>query len=126
MTNQTTEIKATFDATTPEGMMRVFNARNGASVSMKNLQDGHEIDAVAVLQYPETTTEYNQEGQTVTVTTIFAEDGTSYSSISDPVAKAASGLIDMFEALQVEKLKVKVVKGKSSRGQDFLNLQISL
>jgi len=116
-------IKASFDIQSVEGKMKVFNAQNGASVSLKTLDDGTIIDAVGVLQYPEKVSTYGNE-QDAIVTTIFAEDGTAYAGVSDTVAKAGEKLIEFLEATGMEKFKVKVVKQTSSKGNEFLNLQL--
>jgi hypothetical protein len=120
---QMANVKASFDVTTVEGQMKVFNAQNGASVSLKTLENGMVINAVGVLQYEEMVTSYgaNQES---TVTTIFSEDGTAYAGVSDTVAKAGEKLIDFIASTGLTQFKVKIIKAKSQRGQEFLNLQL--
>src|SRR6185312_7849549 len=88
----TNTMKASFDLTTVDGQMKAFNAQNGASVSLKNLDNGTVIPAVGVMQYEELIDSYGNE-QNATVTVIFAEDGTSYAGVSDTVAKAGDRLI---------------------------------
>jgi hypothetical protein len=121
--NKMAILKASFDLTTVAGQMKAFNAQNGASVSLKNLEGGTVIDAVAVMQHEEVTDSYGKE-QEVIVTTIFAADGSSYAGVSDTVAKAGSSLIDFIGATGLESFKVQVVKAKSSKGNEFLNLQL--
>lgn len=121
----TQTVKATFDVSSLEGKMKVYNAQNGASTSMKTLDSGFTIDAVGVLQYQEKTDEYGKE-QDVTVTTIFAEDGSAYSSISETVAGAGEKLIDLVNDLKLDAFKVKVIKQKSQKGNEFLNLNLSM
>lgn len=116
-------VKASFDITTVEGQMKVFNAQNGASVSLKNLENGTVINAVGVLQYQEKIDSYGSD-QEATVTVIFTGDGESYAGVSDTVGKAGDKLIDFLLATKIEAFKVKIVKAKSSRGQEFLNLQL--
>lgn len=116
-------VKASFDVSTVEGQMRVFNAQNGASTSLKTLNDGTVIEVAGVLQYQETVDTYGKE-QEATVTTLFSEDGTAYAGVSDTVAKAGEKLIDFLTATGLEVIKVKIVKAKSSKGNEFLNLQI--
>lgn len=116
-------VKASFDTTTVAGQMKVFNAQNGASVSLKNLENGTVINAVGVLQYEEKIDSYGND-QEATVTVIFSADGESYAGVSDTVAKAGSKLIDFIGATGLEEFKVKIVKAKSSRNQEFLNLQL--
>jgi hypothetical protein len=118
-----TTIKASFDVTTLEGQMKVFNAQNGASQSLKNLESGIVIPAVGVLQYEETIDSYGKE-QSAVVTVIFAEDGTSYAGVSDTVAKAGEKLIGFIQATKVASFNVKIVKAKSGKGNEFLNLQL--
>ena len=116
-------VKASFDIATVEGQMKVFNAQNGASVSLKNLENGVVINAVGVLQYEEKIDSYGSD-QDATVTVIFSADGESYAGVSDTVAKAGSKLIDFLQMTGLESFNVKIVKAKSSRGQEFLNLQL--
>lgn len=116
-------VKASFDTTTVEGKMKVFNAQNGASVSLKTLENGMTIEAVGVMQYEETVDTYGAEQQAI-VTTIFGSDGTSYAGVSDTVAKAGEKLIDFLVATELEKINVKIVKQKSGKGNEFLNLQL--
>lgn len=116
-------VKASFDITTLEGQMKVFNAQNGASVSLKNLENGTVIPAVGVMQYDEKIESYGKE-QEATVTVIFCEDGTSYAGVSDTVAKAGEKLIGFIGATNVTKFNVKVLKQKSGKGNEFLNIQL--
>jgi hypothetical protein len=116
-------VKASFDITTVEGQMKVFNAQNGASVSLKNLDNGIVIPAVGVMQYDELIESYGKE-QNATVTVIFAEDGTSYAGVSDTVAKAGDKLIGFLMATGLERFNVKVLKQKSGKGNEFLNIQL--
>lgn len=117
------EVKASFDVSTVEGQMKVFNAQNGASISLKTLEDGHQIVLVGVLQHGETVDTYGKE-QEATVTTLFADDGKAYAGVSDTVAKAGAKLIDFLGATKLTKITVRIVKAKSSKGNEFLNLQI--
>ena len=116
-------VKASFDITTIEGQMKVFNAKNGASISMKTLEDGTVIEAVGVMLYSDKVDTYGKE-QDAVITTIFAADGTSIAGVSDTVAKAAEGLIDFLEATGLETFKVKITKQNSAKGNEFLNLQL--
>lgn len=119
----TQTVKASFDITTVEGQMKVFNAKNGASVSLKTLEDGTIIDAVAVMQYSDTTDTYGKE-QEVVITTIFGADGQSYAGVSDTVAKAGENLIEFLSMTGLQSFKVKFIKQKSSKGNEFLNIQL--
>lgn len=116
-------VKASFDVTTVEGQMKVFNAQNGASVSLKTLENGTVIEAVGVMQYSDKVDTYGAE-QDAVITTIFAADGTSYAGVSDTVAKAGEKLIDFLNATGLESFNLKVVKQKSGKGNEFLNLQL--
>jgi len=119
----TNTMKASFDLTTVDGQMKAFNAQNGASVSLKNLDNGTVIPAVGVMQYEELIDSYGNE-QNATVTVIFAEDGTSYAGVSDTVAKAGDRLIAFLSATGLKQFNVKVVKQKSGKGNEFLNIQL--
>lgn len=118
-----TEIKASFDLTTVEGQMKAFNAQNGASISLKTLTDGTVIPAVGVMQYEEKIDSYGSD-QDAVITVIFAEDGTSYAGVSDTVAKAGDKLIAFLGATGLKQFNVKVVKQKSGKGNEFLNIQL--
>lgn len=119
----TNTIKASFDLTTVEGQMKAFNAQNGASVSLKTLDNGTVIPAVGVMQYEEKIESYGKEQEAV-VTVIFAEDGTSYAGVSDTVAKAGEKLIAFLGTTGLPQFNVKVVKQKSGKGNEFLNIQL--
>ena len=116
-------VKASFDTTTLEGKMKVFNAQNGASISLKTLENGTVIEAVGAMQYSELVDTYGNEQEAI-ITTIFGADGTSYAGVSDTVAKAGEKLIEFVEATGVEEFKVMVVKQQSAKGNEFLNLQL--
>lgn len=120
----TQSIKASFDVTTLEGQMKVFNAQNGASISMKNVEKDFVINATGVMQYTETIESYGNGAQEAVVTVVFAEDGNSYAGVSDTVAKAGEKLIAFLGATGLESFKVKVVKSKSKADREFLNLQL--
>lgn len=118
-------MKASFDLTTVEGQMKAFNAKSGASVSLKKLDNDTVIEANGVLQYEQEIDSYGQI-QTATVTVIFGTDGTSYAGVSDTVAKAGANLIDFLGSTGLETFKVKVLKAKSGKGNEFLNIQIAM
>ena len=117
------QIKASFDLTTVEGQMKAFNAQNGSSISLKALENGTVIEAVGVMQYEEKIDSYGND-QDAVVTVIFAKDGASYAGVSDTVAKAGSKLIDFLGATGLTQFNVKVVKQKSGKGNEFLNIQL--
>lgn len=116
-------IIASFDTTTLEGQMKAFNAQNGASQSLKTLEDGFIIEANGVMQHSELVTSYGQEKESI-VTTIFAQDGSAYAGVSDTVAKAGEKLIELIKNMNIETFKVKVVRQKSNAGREFLNIQL--
>lgn len=117
------EVRASFDISTLEGQMKVFNAQNGASVSLKNLEHGEVIPAVGVMQYEDKIDSYGKE-QNAIITVIFAEDGTSFAGVSDTVAKAGEKLIEFLNVTKVKQFNVKVLKQKSGKGNEFLNIQL--
>lgn len=117
------KVKASFDITSVEGQMKVFNAQNGASVSLKTLENGTVIEAVGVIQYEEVVNTYGSDTD-ATITTIFGADGTSYAGVSDTVAKAGEKLIDFLSLTGLESFNVKIIKQKSGKGNEFLNLQL--
>jgi len=117
------EVKASFDLTTLEGKKRLFNAKSGSSISMKTLDNGTELEVVGVIQYPEIIDTYGN-GQEGTVTVLYTADGHSYAAVSETVARAASALIDFFNETGVDSVIVRVVKAKSSKNNEFLNLEL--
>lgn len=113
------EFKASFDTTTKEGKRRVFNATNGASLSLKDLNENEVLAVTGVLIHEGV----NNDGEINTITTLFAKDGNSYAGISATISKAAEGLIDYIQNVE-EEVDIKIVKGKSKAGRDFLNIQM--
>lgn len=118
-------VKASFDLTTNEGKIRAFNAQNGASVSLKNLEDGEVIECTGIMQYEEIVDSYGKP-QEATVTVLFAADGQSYAGVSDTVAQAGTKLIDLFEATGLDVINIALVKQTSGKGNEFLNIRAAL
>lgn len=114
---------ASFDVSSTEGKIKVFNAQNGSSVSMKNLEDGTVIKVTGVLQYTDKFDTYGRE-QEGTITVLFSEDGNSYAAVSETVAKAGEKLMDFLSDTGLESVNVKLVKQLSNQGKEFLNLQL--
>jgi hypothetical protein len=122
-TKMAENIVTSFDLTSIEGQMKSFNAQNGSSVSLKNLENGTVIPATGVMQYDEKIDSYGKD-QTATVTVIFSEDGTSYAGVSDTVAKAGAKLIAFLGVTGLQQFNVKIIKQNSSKGNEFLNIQL--
>lgn len=118
-------VKASFDTTTIEGQVKVFNAQNGASISLKKLDNGTIIEAVGVMQYEDTVDSYGKPQQ-VTISVIFGKDGQSYAGVSDTVAQAAEKLIDLLAKTGLEEFKIRVIKQHSEKGNEFLNIQLAM
>jgi recombinational DNA repair ATPase RecF len=112
-------MKSNFDLSTKAGMKKVFNATNGASKSLKDLQDSQTLEIDGVLIH----SAVNHEGKENTITTLFSTDGNSYAGISATVAQAAEGLINYLQNVE-EIVQVQVIKGKSQAGREFLNIQL--
>ena len=115
---------ASFDLNSLEGQMKLMNAQTGASVSFKTLDNGTVIEVTDILQYREMVDTYGQTEQESVITTLFASDGTSYAGVSDTISKAGEKMIEFKTKFGLEKLYVKVVKQKSGKGNEFLNLQL--
>ena len=115
-------MRASFDTNTTEGQFKAFNAQNGASVSLKTLADGEIIEINGLLQYEDTVDSYGKE-QDVTITVLFGTDGNTYAGVSDTVAKAGEKLIDLLVATGLEKINIAIIKAKSGKGNEFLNLR---
>lgn len=123
---------ASFDVNTEEGMMKVINAQSGASKSFKTLNDGDVLEIEAVLQYQERVDAYGTKVNKETgeiedslITTLYATDGTTYAGVSDTISKSAENLIKFMKQFEKEKVYVKIVKAKSGKGNEFLNLQLT-
>lgn len=120
--------KASFNTESKAGKMKAFNAMNGASVSMKTLDDGDVLTVRDVLQHEGTTDQYGNGEQEVTITTLYTVDANgeqeSYSSISDTIKDASANLIDLIVGLKLDTVDVKITKQKSQGGREFLNLQV--
>lgn len=116
-------VKASFDVTTLEGQMKVFNAQNGAGKSLKDFDDNHVIECVGVMQYEDTIDSYGNE-QESTITVLFGADGNQYASVSDTVKDAGAKLIDFLSVTGLEEFKVMIRKQRSAKGNVFLNLQL--
>lgn len=116
-------MRASFDLTTEEGQMKLFNAQNGASVSFKTLKDGQVIEIEDILQYSEKVDTYGSEKESV-ITTLFATDGTSYAGVSDTISKAGEKLIQYMTQFNKDVVYIRVVKQQSGKGNEFLNLQL--
>lgn len=115
-------MKASFDVTTTEGQFKVFNAKSGASVSLKKLEDGELIEINGILQYTDTVDSYGAPTE-ATITVLFGVDGCTYAGVSDTVAKAGENLIDLMAATGMQTVKIAIIKQKSGKGNEFLNLR---
>lgn len=124
MENTQAQVKATFDVTTIEGQIKVFNAQNGTAVSVKDLPAETVIEVNDMIQYQEEVDNYGAS-QESTVTVLYGTDGNLYASVSATIADAGSKLIDMFTMLSLEKINVKFTKQQSKQGRDFLSMQIA-
>lgn len=118
-------IRATFDTTTLEGSIKVFNAQAGASISLKTLSDGEIIEADGVLQYEDMVDSYGTP-KLQTITVIFGKDGKTYAGISDTVADAGAKLIEVINRLGLKEFKVGIIKLTSGKGNEFLNIRLAL
>ena len=117
-------MNATFDLSSEEGQMKLFNAQNAASISFKTLQDGQVLEIEDILQYAEKMNTYGADQEAV-VTTLFATDGTSYAGVSDTISKAGEKLIQYMKQFGKEVVYIRVMKQKSGKGNEFLNLQLT-
>lgn len=115
-------IKASFDTETKEGKIRFFNAKTGASESLKNLEDGHVLKVSDALIYEDEIDTYGNK-QTAKISVLFEEDGTAYASVSETVYKGTEELIKMIES-GITPLNVRITKAISGKGNEFINLQL--
>lgn len=119
-------IIASFNTETPEGKIKVFNAMNGSAISLKNVGSSEILEIVDVLQYNDTVDSYGSD-QEATITVLFDANGTAYAGVSDTVAQAAKNLIPMLsDGGGFESINIAIVKQKSGRGQEFINLRAVL
>ena len=117
-------MRATFNLDSQEEEIRMFNAKNGSSVSMKNLDNGTVLEVEDVLIYEDSVSSFGKP-QDVEITVLFTTDGNSYASVSDSVARASENLIDLVDDLGLEKYNVRIIKAISKGGNEFLNLQLA-
>ena len=117
-----TNIIATFPIETADGKLKVFNAMNGAAVSLKTIPAGEIIEVNGVLQYTDVVDSYGKD-QEATITVLFTTDGQAYAGVSDTVAQAAKNLIPLLVDGGFESINIAVVKQTSRSGQEFLNLR---
>lgn len=116
-------VQASFNTETSEGKIKVFNAMNGASVSLKNVAAGEIIEVVDVLQYNDTVDSYGTD-QEATITVLFTADGQAYAGVSDTVAQSAKNLLPLLaDGGGFDSIKIAIIKQKSGRGQEFINLR---
>lgn len=119
--------KATFDTTTQEGRVKVFNAMNSTSESLKNVEHGHVIQVTDVLIYRDIVDSYGSETES-DVVVLFAKDdelGTRlYGSVSKTVSDSADNLIDFIADTGLEEVGVKPITQQSNNGRDFISLQM--
>lgn len=119
--------KATFDTSTQEGKVKVFNAMNSTSESLKNVEHGHVIQVTDVLIYRDIVDSYGAETES-DVVVLFAKDdelGTRlYGSVSKTVSDSADNLIDFISDTGLEEVGVKPITQQSNNGRDFISLQM--
>ena len=114
-------LRATFNLEEKEGMIKAFNAENGASFPLKNVPADKVIEVVDIVQYEGEIDSYGKD-QMVTITVLFGSDGINYSSVSDTIAQACNSLFKLLE--QMESVEVKIVKQKSKNDQEFLTMML--
>lgn len=117
-------IAASFAMNDAKGKIKALNAKNGAGVSLKDVETGTTFKVVDVMQYQETIETYGQTQEGV-VTALFTPEGEVYSSISATVQNVGSDLIDLLRDETINEVTVKVVKQKSKAGQEFINLSVT-
>ena len=119
--------KATFDTSTQEGKVKVFNAMNSTSESLKNVEHGHVIQVTDVLIYRDIVDSYGAETES-DVVVLFAKDdelGTRlYGSVSKTVSDSADNPIDFISDTGLEEVGVKPITQQSNNGRDFISLQM--
>lgn len=118
--NETGQV-ASFDIGTPEGVLRLINAKNGASASLKNLADSTSFNVVGALCYKDTIDNYGHQQEAV-VTVFYDSEGKAYNSISPTIMQVAIELIPLLKNGIFEEIKVTLVKAKSNNDQEYLSL----
>lgn len=117
-------VKSTFNTQTPEGMLQVFNATNGASIPLRNAI-GEVLELKDILVYSDEVSGFGgAEPSQAELVAFFTEDGKTYAGVSAVATKSAKNLIDMMSANPNIKPKISFVEGKSNGGQKFVNLQV--
>lgn len=115
-------VVASFDLDTRAGKIKLANARGTGSISLKEVESETVIKVADVLLIQDTINQYGSN-QEVTITNLYTEDGTLYSSISETVKTIALELVDFLNE-DDEPLDVRVVRGMSKQGQEYLSLVI--
>lgn len=115
-------VVASFDLDTRSGKIKLANARGTGSISLKEVESETVIKVADVLLIQDTINQYGSN-QEVTITNLYTEDGTLYSSISETVKTIALELVDFLNE-DDEPLDVRVVRGMSKQGQEYLSLVI--
>lgn len=116
-------ITATFDTQTTEGLTKVFNATNGASTPLRNAV-GEIIEIEDILIYSDTVTSFGAQPTEAELVAFFTTDGKTYAGVSSVATKSAKNLVDMMKANNEISPKITFVKGKSTGGQEFVNLNL--
>lgn len=115
-------VVASFDLDTRAGKIKLANARGTGSISLKEVESETVIKVADVLLIQDTINQYGSN-QEVTITNLYTENGTLYSSISETVKTIALELVDFLNE-DDEPLDVRVVRGMSKQGQEYLSLVI--
>lgn len=115
---------ASFDTISPLGQLKTINAKNGSSISIKDVADGTKITVTEIMLYKDVVDNYGQEQESV-VTVLFADNGEAYSSISPTIEQVAIELVPILKDGILPSVNCTVVKKESNNGQTYFSLTVS-
>lgn len=95
----------------------VYKLTKARSKAIKELNDGEILDVEGYCDYEDV----NTKGETNNVLCIIDSEGLTYSTISATFKKSFT---DIAEMMGNEKYQIKVVKGTSKSGRDFVDCEL--
>lgn len=122
-------MKATYELTTNEGMVKAFNAQSSTTGSVKDLAklDSFEINDILVYS-DEKVDESTGELVKSNITVFYGTDGILYGGNSASVFSESSKLIDMLNTMKHDinkkPIKLGINASESKNGRTFMQLKI--
>lgn len=112
---------------TTQDKKKIYKAMTVAGTAMDR-QVGREFTIEDVVQFETDATRKSEDGFeseiTAVATSIFATDGTMYTTISPTVDKCLANLAEVFGEDGLKGLNIRIVNGVSNSGRKFLQLDL--